>query len=296
MNPIKVISLTSAVNDWLANSHHPRILHVFGRACNLINERGEILSIVTPEIGHGPFNLVVETDFLFVEHLSIESAVSFSSDHLALGDLNISTAKAKLWNAKPDWSLLHSERDNISGQVKKLPITNYLEHGSFDTPLNGHSGLFNRQHLPILQSSNSLVSSLAIADLPSSLLAAKQLAGLGIGLTPSGDDFLMGALHAARIIHSRETATLLAQAVAESAAPLTTSLSAAWLRSAGRGEAGILWHQFFDALVAGDTIRIKASVEKILAVGETSGADALAGFAGVFIARASPSPFEKGTR
>lgn len=285
MNPIKPTSLTSAVNDWMANSHHPRVLHIFDRACNLINENGEILSIVTPEIGNGPFNLVVKTDILFTGHLSIESAVSVSADDITLGSLNIPTAEAKLWNAQPDWDLLHSERDNISGQVKKLPITHYLEHGSFDAPLGGHSGLHNHQHLPILQFSNFLVSSLAIADLSSSLLAAKQLAGLGQGLTPSGDDFLMGALHAAWIIHPPEIASVLANEIANIAAPLTTSLSAAWLRSAGRGEAGELWHQFFDALIIGDEIQINEAVEKILAVGETSGADALAGFVGMFESR-----------
>ncbi len=282
MNPIKAISLTSAVNDWLTNSRQPRILHIFDRACNLINDRREILSIVTPEIGNGPFNLVVETDLLFIEYLSIESVVSASSNHLALGGLNISTTKAKLWNAKPDWEMLHSERDNISGQLTQLPITNYLKHGGFDTPLDGHSGLLNHQHLPILLFSNSLAPSLANADLPSSLIVAKELAGLGQGLTPSGDDFLMGALHAEWILHPLEIASEFAQKIAETAAPLTTSLSAAWMTSAGRGEAGELWHQFFDALVSGDEIEIQKTVKNILAVGETSGADALAGFVGVF--------------
>ena len=83
------------------------------------------------------------------------------------------------------------------------------------------------------------------------------------------------------------------------AAPLTTSLSAAWLKSAGRGEAGTLWHEFFDALIsvsrivadpdgggASPTYRtaVQNSVDKILAVGETSGTDALAGFLNIFIA------------
>lgn len=262
MQFIYVLSLASNARDWLAVSHHPHILHIFDRACNLINENGEILSIVTPEIGNGPFNLVVKTDILFTGPLSIESAVSISSDHIVLGNLNIPTEKAKLWNAQPDWDLLHSERDKIRGQLMKLPITNYSPS--------------------ILQFSNSLASALANADLPSSLFAAKQLAGLGQGLTPSGDDFLMGALHAAWIIHPHEIVSDIAQKIAETAAPLTTSLSAAWLRSAGRGEAGELWHQFFDALVSGDEIRINESVENILAVGETSGADALAGFVGVF--------------
>jgi hypothetical protein len=44
-----------------------------------------------------------------------------------------------------------------------------------------------------------------------------------------------------------------------------------------------LLHEFFDALICTDTLRIQKSVDKILAVGETSGADALAGFFGTIM-------------
>ena len=59
MQFINVLSVAPDVNNWLANSRLPRILYVFDRACNLINEPREVLSIVTPQIGNGPFNLVM---------------------------------------------------------------------------------------------------------------------------------------------------------------------------------------------------------------------------------------------
>ena len=96
----------------------------------------------------------------------------------------------------------------------------------------------------------------------------------------------MGAILAARIIHPPEVASVLAEEVARTAAPLTTSLSVAWLNSAGRGEAGILWHEFFDALIFTDPGRVQEVINRILAVGETSGTDALAGFIGAFISYA----------
>ena len=130
---------------------------------------------------------------------------------------------------------------------------------------------------------NQFASSLAAGDVRSAITLAGQLAGLGVGLTPTGDDFIMGALYAARIIHSPDIANHLAQAIANAAAPLTTSLSAAWLRSAGKGEAGILWHGLFDALLCSRCSQIQRSIDKILGVGATSGADALAGFLGTFI-------------
>lgn len=262
MRPINAFSIAPDGKDWLANTRYPRILHVFGRACNLINDRREVLSIVTPQIGNGPFNLVSEDDVLFSKHLSLQSPISIFLNHLTLGNLTINTAAAKLWSPRPNWEVLHAKRDNILNQLSFLPTTRPLLPNS-----------------PV----SSLSHALANADLCSSLNAAQKLAGLGQGLTPAGDDSILGTIYAAWIVHSPEVASVLAEEVANTAAPLTTSLSAAWLRSAGRGGAGILWHEFFDALISSDPARIQEAMDKILDVGETSGADALVGFINLFI-------------
>jgi hypothetical protein len=123
-------------------------------------------------------------------------------------------------------------------------------------------------------------------NLATSLASAKQPAGLGQGLTPAGDDFLLGAILAAWIIHSTGVAKSLVEEIANAAAPLTKSLSAAWLRSAGRGEVGIWRHDFFKSLISCDPASNQKAMDKILAVGETSGADALAAFISVFAAQA----------
>jgi len=278
MRSINAFFLTLDVHAWLENSRHPRILHVFDHACNLINERREVLSIVTPQIGNGPFNLVVDKDILFSEHLTAESPVAVNDNELILGDLTINKTNASLWNPCPDWKVLHGKRQEILDQLTQLQLTNYLVRG-LDCLRLDHRGLSITRY----QFSNSLLSALANSDLPSSITIAKQLAGLGQGLTPAGDDFMMGAIYAAWIIHPPEVAGVFAEEIADTAAPLTTSLSAAWLRSAGKGEAGILWHEFFDALNSSDRAQIQESMNKILDVGETSGADALAGFIGSFV-------------
>jgi hypothetical protein len=248
--------------------------------------------MVTSEIGNGPFNLVVEGNVLFSEHLNSQSPVSIFPDQLTLGDLTILTADANLWSPRPNWEMLHAKRDEILHQIILLQGAQRqsnphhrekIASGWVSTQSVSTSALATT--LPVTNY-QSLVSSLSSAlvniDISSALKVTSQLAGLGIGLTPAGDDFILGALYASWIVHPLEIASVLALEVTNTAAPLTTSLSAAWLRSAGRGEAGILWHQFFDALISRDKTSVEDSIEKILAVGATSGADALAGFIGTF--------------
>ena len=289
MRLISCLSLTSDVLNWIENSRHPRLLHVFDRACNLINERREVLSIVTTEIGSGPFNLVVENDICFSKYLDRQSSITISDNQLTFGDLIIDTKNAKLWSPRPDWESLYAKRDEILDQITKLPtlapdasagVTNYPMRG-LDTPFARSAQVYSTTSLQSLIS--NLSSSLANADLSSSLTSTQKLAGLGIGLTPAGDDSLMGAIYAAWIIHPPQIAGMLAQDIATTAAPLTTSLSAAWLKSARKGEAGILWHNLFNALISNHDLAVQEALEKLLAIGYTSGSDALAGFFDVLI-------------
>lgn len=280
MRSIKALSLAPAVNDWIANSRDPRILHVFDHACNLVNERKEVLSIVTPQIGNGPFNLVLEEEVCFTAHLNLESPIASVHGQLQLGELNLNTRDAKLWLPYPDWKKMHAKKRDIFKQLTSLSMANSLKPGGIDMIRGYHPSLLKYREADY-QFSNSLISSLSIRDLPSALVAARKLAGLGPGLTPAGDDFLIGAIYAAWIAHPAEVATILAQKVANAAAPLTTSLSAAWLSAAGRGEAGIMWHTLFDALLQSNQAAAQLQITQLLSVGHSSGADALAGFLGV---------------
>jgi hypothetical protein len=268
---IKAASTTSTVHQWLASSTSAQILHVFDHACNLCNERREIVSIVTQEIGPGPFNIVIESDVRFAEELSLASPIFTSIEQLSLGAITIHIIDAELWDACPDWRALHAKRDSIRRQVSQVSeavvqVSNRRGASQADT------------------FSSSLAASIAAADIASCIHAAQKLAGLGQGLTPAGDDFLMGAVYAAWIIHRHEVAECIAAEIAKVATPLTTSLSAAWLRAAAKGEAGILWHKLFDALISGNETAIDTRTSNILSIGATSGIDALAGFINTFTA------------
>ena len=253
MKFLNALSLAPDVNTWLVNSHRPRVLHVFEHACNLMNEHGEILSVVAPPIGNGPFNLVLDNDTRFTDILDIVSDIAVQETQLQVGTLTINTTGATLWDPKPQWGMLHTKRDEFVSRLARSS-----------------------------QFSNSPISdfaiSLANADFPTAKTLASQFAGLGIGLTPSSDDFILGALYAAWIIHPPAITLRLAEEIANSAAPLTTSLSRAWIRAAAKGEAGIRWHEFFDAVISSNDDQIQVAVNKIISIGATSGADALTGF------------------
>lgn len=109
--------------------------------------------------------------------------------------------------------------------------------------------------------------------------AAGRLAGLGPGLTPSGDDVLAGAMLALTLVRSPQP-TRLREVILRAVGERTTRVSGAYLQAASRGEAGEAWHALRDALApqtAGPGA-LDSAARRVMAFGETSGADMLAGF------------------
>jgi hypothetical protein len=106
-------------------------------------------------------------------------------------------------------------------------------------------------------------------------IAASRLAGLGGGLTPSGDDFLVGVMIWAWLAHPMPER--VCHPLLEASDLRTTALSGALLRAAARGECSLSWHHLLSALQGRPKDELVAAVRNVLRYGHTSGADALAG-------------------
>jgi hypothetical protein len=103
------------------------------------------------------------------------------------------------------------------------------------------------------------------------------LLGLGPGLTPSGDDFLGGAMVALTGLGMTELRDALWRALSPHAATHTNDISRAHLAAAAEGYGSAALHALLDAVMAGDAAAMPARLATLAAVGHTSGWDAMAG-------------------
>lgn len=126
-------------------------------------------------------------------------------------------------------------------------------------------------------------------DHEAAAVAGRSLVGLGMGLTPSGDDVLVG-LVAVLAATGDSRARTLAAAWACDAGDRTTAVGAAYLAHAARTEFSGALRRAVAAILNGDADAVRASVAMLLARGATSGADALRGvLAGVDLALGGPA-------
>jgi len=112
--------------------------------------------------------------------------------------------------------------------------------------------------------------------------ATRGLAGLGPGLTPSGDDVLGGFISILTLLseHISTDSTSrkhLAEIIASTAIGKTTKISATLLNHAARGEVAEHLGELIIVLSFDDNQRLLQAANRLLSFGATSGGDTLLG-------------------
>jgi hypothetical protein len=120
-----------------------------------------------------------------------------------------------------------------------------------------------------------LIVALGARDRVAAARIGAGLIGLGPGLTPSGDDALVGIEAALHALDS-PTSGFLALALGD-VEDRTTALAATLLHHAARGEFAERLHNLLAALLGSDQDTIPAAIDRAASWGATSGADCLFG-------------------
>jgi len=277
-----IVSLSKRAKKWLLAKKPSRVLHVFEKSCNLINENGDIFSLVGPLIRNGPFSAVLVTDD-FSSLTDRSDLVEIKNLIVRVGNLSFDATKAIDWDSTIDWTLLHTRKTRLLTSINLIEelISRYAPAKSFAEIVlaiakkyQPSDPIFRKAETAIFELNNGL----KIGNIMAMRNAAKSLAGLGSGLTPAGDDYLVGTMMALYAWEKGTKAQELSSILAEESIPLTNSISAAWLKATQKGEAGQSWHDLISAMANDHGELLAEAVMRILPTGHTSGADALGAF------------------
>lgn len=198
----------------------------------------------------------------------------------------LDVASARRWSVAP---VTRGEAVDGTELRRRLAVLEVIGERAAG-PGRGWSGVISPDDLYALE------IALATDDRSDGARVAASIAGLGPGLTPSGDDLLAGALafHAwAEASGHAGTGGTFRAAVSEAAVPRTTRLAGQLLRAAARGHVAAPVAALLSSIFRrGGTF--PPDLAPVLAIGETSGADMLAG---ILLAgraqRRRPEPEEK---
>jgi len=296
---LRAVSISQPVMDTLEKEGFAgSVLSVFTGACNLVSDQDEVIALVGQRVGNGPLNIVLEEDSFLARGLEVGLPVKGDGRGIRVGEaLNnepyrISLAEAEVWEPRlegegltVDWpglkaslALLH---DHLIAQAPAESLACLLAAGAA-----GERSVESAYRRAARGAIEGLLAALQVGDCQGIIVGAAALAGLGPGLTPAGDDFLLGLMAGLRTWHqflARKGLSVeeACQAIYGAAAGRTNLLSTALLRSAREGMFGEAWHELLAALRQGKAAEVRRAADRILGFGETSGADALNGFLAV---------------
>ena len=286
---LRAVSVSRLVVDLATGAPRDgRVLSGHSNACNILltgpdrqaGAAAPILTLAGCELGNGPLNVLVG-EFAPVCRVAVPHAPArLDHDRLSIGCLSVGIAGAMLWDPHPAWARLRYRQLPTVNRVRSV-LAIARRRAPPDTLLDllppsrwaGGRGPASRRLLAEFASILGRLEADGTDGLPA---AAAALAGLGTGLTPAGDDFLIGLMLSLWL--RSERAPALCRPLATTAAQRTSRLSACLLSQAAAGNCGAHWHAFLEAITGADETMIEKLVAALLDHGHTSGGDALAGF------------------
>ncbi len=265
-----------------------RVCASFRRSCHVQTLDGEVLCIAHAALGRGPLTVSVRLDVAGLQALGAVdgSPVVLEDQCLYVGPLVLVLANAAVWSPQH----LGRAVDNLAGERARwlaatisqqvpadglgclLPFVEGITKGQW-TDAKGMTPLASLA----LTSLSNLVDGLLIGDVWCTNTGVTGLLGLGPGLTPSGDDLLVGLLLA---LHSGKApaADSVSRAVVRHAPVMTGRISVSMLKQASLGLGSEASHAVIMALVDGcSSCEVLQRAEVLTRVGHTSGWDTLVG-------------------
>jgi len=290
---LRALRLSRAVDDLLAaGKSRVAIVHsVFRRVTNLRLDSGYLLSLSAPEVALAPNGVAIEMpadSTMTSVGLRPGQAATLSVLGLQILEacLHVTFAGAAHWEPRP--RARGADRSDLCSAALAARAMLIAEGGPDSLlPL-----LWICDGPDMAEPTDLVASAAALAALlyagatrydPEGVRAAsKGLAGLGPGLTPSGDDFLAG--FAASWVLTAEALGVpvaerewVASEILKGASASASELGLVWLVHSVRGEVAEPMGRFFASLLAGEPDALAPAMQGILALGATSGTDWLVG-------------------
>lgn len=291
---LHIHSIGNIAMDILSTEKIAEILGITSRGVFLKFDSNKMI-FLSFENYRGPLTANLSGDFQHYKSLSPGGRVTLSQEAILFPNskISISISNAKVWKPSRHIGSPHNSFDRIS-LIRSLSLDVYHpkkgeglsemlpalvgfspEYANGDTQFQGVNKKFDE-----------IRNQIAEGDLLTLTQTTQSFLGLGSGLTPSGDDFVIGLMLSLNrwksILQPGNNLSKLNEIVVEAAYKRTTTLSANLIECAALGLADERLIQAVDYLALGKYNRDEV-ISGLLSWGNSSGVDALVGMITAFL-------------
>lgn len=248
----------------------------FKRSVNIhCVEDGELYTIACREIDNGPNTLILDVESLESMDIEMYDQVYTTSKSICIGKkITIETGKATIWGKKLPQYPLNTDVIKTNITYMKQYINMHGTSGGMKSPLSHISPFEHEMARIICERSNFLLAELLNKRMQHAVQHAVSLVGLGPGLTPSGDDFLVGLFTAFHLANSPLSSyKWFCEEVEKVAKELTNEISFMAIKQASTGQVRESIVSLLEAILSDDERELIISLQKVLNIGSSSGTD-----------------------
>lgn len=299
INAISVSSYVASTLDSLCNIHG-QIVQVLRGCINWVTHEGELLCISAKSTGSFPHGIIIADEAFSSVRLLAEEPVIVKGQVITLGTegLAIDTSNAQIcsltlirvsgltWRKTCIDEAIAELSKSVStrGAAHLLPLLHRLTDGQ---PCTSNGSLLESHLIKAMQ---ALSSSIKRQNPIAFLEAAQNLVGAGVGLTPSGDDILLGVIACLRCTeNNNDSENWFLPAFADLRRKMigwSTQVSETFLYHALSGRFPERLLDLLHALNKSDIRAIKTSAEALTFLGKTSGREMALGLFLAYMSRA----------
>lgn len=254
-----------------------KIHSVFDKVINIVSKDDILYTISNKNTDNAPYTLKVDYDGSFKDIVNEDVDVFKNKDKIIIGNIEIDLYSINIWSMKNDKITTFSEtilKKNI--RFFNMLIDSIGKDG-------GCKYYYSKNFLNIEYNNGSLIEkelSKRIETFYINLNKNKlrkeditKLIGLGMGLTPSGDDFLTGFLGTISIFECNKSLFNKIKNFISIPLTSTTDVSSAMIKAAVEGKYREYLNEFIYSFLEEDENKFLKSFKNLLTIGSSSGTD-----------------------
>jgi hypothetical protein len=284
LHAMQALSIDAALLRSLREPRFRGVVHsVFERVVNVEGQNGDLFTIASRDFDNAPNTLIVDTARFGAAGIDPGDRVDVTGSAIAIDmRIGIRLDRATPWHSSlpaypADEATLRRNLASVRRQIGRPAL-------GASAPAGGEpSALACATAATLERQAALLCAALCRSDLEAAGTHGHAMIGLGPGLTPSGDDFLVGLFAVLHLPGSPcRHASRVCVPVLAGIERRTHAISGAALKAAAQGRVRASIQSLLGELMTGSPAGLAASLSAVLAIGSTSGGDIAAGIVAGF--------------
>lgn len=283
----KVDFISMPVLDNMYRLNGSKVHSIFKNVVNF-EYRGKLISIQNSNVPKGPLSISIKETINFLDlPIKMEDVITVKKDVIYIGSISVNIERPLIWDPSLKYySLLLCNNKKHTNKIKSLVILNGKSGGIKEEVLSIIAGDSYKTYDDKNKSNVVKVLEEVYFDFYNknqidAAIKLSSLIGYGAGLTPAGDDFLVGVmsvLHHCKLssIGISEFYEKLCSEILKNSYK-TTMVSKTFLEEGTCARFSESFHKLYEAMWSVNSEELYKAVISMMSIGHSSGTDGLCG-------------------